>query len=152
MSPTLNDLPIPQADDLDKVFAVADLVAGGAENSADVSDRLGVVRRQGFYYTAAAEALLLIQRGRESLTLLPVGEDYVRRGEVDEQAFRRGIVLHAPIIRHIASELGMKPRTKVPEQLLDVEFVAGMLEDLGLASDTAERRAYTIRSWLKAVA
>lgn len=51
-----HDPPIPQADDLEKVFRTVDLVAAGATTHIDIAEALGVVPRQGFFYAAASGA------------------------------------------------------------------------------------------------
>lgn len=143
---------IPQADDLEKVFGVATVVKEGATTAADVADRLHVVARQGFYYTSAAEVLGLIVRDEDgNIQLTPVGEDYLCAGEYRHTA-RRHLVLHAPIMNWLARPRRGQSNTARIELLSDVENVAAGFEELGLAPETALRRAGTIKSWMKAIA
>lgn len=151
----LPNIPVPQADDLDKVFEVAELVANGADTALEIAERLGMVKRQGFYYTAAAEQLDLVSRDEDGVfSLTNEGYRYVQGGE-KRRDIRRDIVLGSPLVKYLAGQLGIQ-RTRqarnVPELLSDTAFVAGALEDTGLSTETALRRAYTVRAWMKSLA
>jgi hypothetical protein len=139
---------IPQANDLDKVFEVVELVASGeATTAADISDKLDMVPRQGFYYVAAAEGLGLIAHHPHSLVPTSRGIAYAEAEPSHKTALRKGTVLGSDIVKHLA---GGRPRS-VPPALLDEVAVTKQLMGLGLSAETASRRACTLKAWLETV-
>lgn len=153
---------VPQADDLDKIFGVVDIIAAGTNDATSIADRLGVVARQGHYYLAAAEQLGLVRRDISHRDLNHPTETnawaLTQEGKMfhvadsDARAFKRGaIVMHAPIIKHLAGRLGVK-RPRVPNHVHlfeDEKFVSDAIEEMGYAPETAFRRALTIKAWMK---
>lgn len=157
----LTGIPIPQADDLNKVFATVELVAEGVETSGEIAAHLDIVERQGLFYLDAARSLRLLGEytkpgtggsgGRFYLT--GPGRAYVH-GHGDRERKMRQAVLTSPVMRYVAGHIGVIRDGHAvpwppPEELLDVTAVAPAFEDLGVNSTTALRRAYTIRAWLK---
>lgn len=141
---------IPQANDLDKVFEVVELVASGeATTAADISDRLDMVPRQGFYYVAAAEGLGLIEHQPTALVPTLKGRQYAMLDDSLKRVFRRAAVLNSEVVKHLSG--GQRPR-QVPKALLDEDAVTKQLIGLGLSVETASRRACTLKAWLEAVA
>ena len=149
----LQNIPVPQADDLEKIFEVVILVEAGHNTSADIALAMHVVGRQGFYYAAAAESMGLIERDDETHTfkLTAAGQDYIL--DEDKAAARARIVFHSPIIKYLASTLGItRPRFAAHAHLFEDEIsVRDAIEELGYAEDTAMRRALTIKAWMKAL-
>ena len=168
---TLNDIelrilqtvPVPQADELDKVFSVLELVDQGATTTAEIAEGLAMVRRQGGYYADAALALRLVTiqkdvtaEGADRFHVTPLGHDYLDSNKEGRTHKRRFAVLNSPILRHISSQLGLTENGKmvgypVPGELYDQKKVAKVLRGLNLTGDTPVRRAETIHSWLKAL-
>ena len=151
--PMLDEIPVPQADDLDKVFGVVDAVAAGHRTALDVADELEMVGRQGFYYVAAAEQLGLVERNEHELSLTPVGEQYTKVDDARKHNLRRQIVMESPFFRHAAACLEIeRPVFKQHAHLFtDMKFVADTIEELGFAEPTALRRAATVKAWMKSL-
>lgn len=148
-------VPVPQADDLDKVFEVVELVGAGKETSTDVAEALEMVNRQGFYYAAAAEMLGLIDRDEtgHKLSLTTTGKAFLKTTGGERKSAMIRAVMRSPIIKYLASELKLsRPRWPVHAHLFeDTLFVQGAIEDLGFAEETALRRAYTVKAWMKSL-
>jgi hypothetical protein len=142
---------IPQADDIEKVFHVADLVADGHTTSAEIAEAMGVVSRQGFYYTTAAEILGIVDRDEESheFYLTRDGTRYVSAN--DKATVRRNLVYKLPLMKEIAQSFGIdRIKRPVNESLLDVTAIQAVIQKLtNYSEDTSWRRACTIRAWLR---
>jgi hypothetical protein len=158
----LTEIPVPQADDLDKVFDVPRMVREGHDTRSKVAERMRYVGRQGPYYADAALALGLVQakgslgKGPQPLGLTALGEEYLAASDSQRPALRRRILLSAPIIKYVSAELGLTrngepvPYPPAPT-LLDVEAVGPVLERFDLAKETALRRAHTLCGWLRSI-
>ncbi len=159
----LNSIPVPQADHLELVFSVPSYVEDGSETRSQVADRLEYVGRQGPYYADAAMSLRLVATklakdsdGAEKLHVTAIGRDYLDSAE-DQKAFkRRLIVLRSPIMKYIASQLGLTLNGSpvpypVPAAMLDESAVATVLQQWLPSRSTAMRRAHTLCEWLSGV-
>lgn len=144
---------IPQADDIDKVFDIAVHVNDGVTTADGLADAMGMVVRQGEYYAAAAEMLgLVVRDDKNEYSLTSMGKAYIATTEpVARRDLRRRIVMRSPIIRHLANGLGIKrPVFGFHAHLFeDTKATADQIEEFGYATDTALRRAFTIRSWMR---
>jgi hypothetical protein len=149
----------PQADDLGKVFEVIAAVADGADTAPTIAEALDVVERQGNYYITAALALGLIRHGADEGTYETTYVADHFAGLTAPHAIRRRmreIVLAAPHLKRIANRLRVTHNGEaIPfppaDALLDVEKVARVLEEEGYAAETALRRAYCVRAWMKTI-
>jgi site-specific DNA-methyltransferase (adenine-specific) len=159
----LRSVPVPQADELDLVFNVMSFVEEGDDTRAVIADRLKYVGRQGPYYADAAMALRLIgvtksitTEGADRLRITPIGRGYLDASKAGKATKKRYIVLNSPIMKYVASQLGVTkngesaPYPPSPE-LLDQEKVAGVLQQFDLSPDTARRRAGTLCRWLEQI-
>jgi len=158
----LTEIPVPQADDLDRVFDVPGMVREGHDTRSKVAERIRYVGRQGPYYADAAMALGLVQvegslgKGPQRLGVTALGEEYLASSDSQRPALRRRIVLSAPIIKYVSAELGLTgngepvPYPPAP-MLLDREAVASVLDRFDLAKETALRRAHTLCGWLGSI-
>lgn len=146
-------IPVPQADRIDKVFELVKLVKDGYTVTQDLADKLGVVQRQGEYYTAAARLLGLITQDDEGVwKLTELGTTYLGvEGDEQKRKFRQYVVFRTPVFKHIGGELGVKrPNYSRHGHLFtDESFVQDAIEDLGFAPSTAFRRAMCIKTWVK---
>jgi site-specific DNA-methyltransferase (adenine-specific) len=155
----LTETPVPQADELDLVFRMPELVHAGAATRNQIADALAYVSRQGPYYADAAIALRLVQavgpvgKAGQSLEVTPLGMKWLTTSDSDKRNVQREVVLSAPIVKYVASELGVNPgRASDISTLLDESRVARVLEGLDLSGNTAGRRAKTLCGWLSRVA
>lgn len=146
-------IQVPQADDLDKVFGVVELVHTGQNTSVDIADALDMVVRQGFYYASAAVQMGLIENNEGIYTLTHEGEAYIKASAEDKHKLRIKAVFRTPVMQHLAGVLEIKRPSKSHLHLFeDDKFVSDNIEELGYAPETASRRATTIRAWMKACA
>ncbi len=168
---TLNDVelsilqrvPVPQADDLDKVFQVVEAVDAGLDTADEIAEILGMVGRQGNYYADAAVALRLVgiqkdmtAEGRDRFYVTDVGRQYLDAPTADRAGKRRSAVLNSPVLKYLSSRLGLTENGShapypPPEVLKDEVRIAAVLRELGLTGNTPARRAKTITAWLDAV-
>jgi DNA modification methylase len=155
----LTETPVPQADVLDLVFAVPQLVREGAETRNDIAGRLDYVPRQGPYYADAAIALRLVDavgapgKTGQKLELSDLGEQWLSASDHKKRRLKREVVLAAPIVKFVASQLGVDPSaTSALSALLDESRVATVLEGLDLSGNTAKRRAATLCAWFRVIA
>jgi hypothetical protein len=152
MANTVSFVPVPQADDLDKVVATVEAVAAGHHTGPEIASALDVVERQGFYYVAAAEQLGLVMHvAKDDIQLTKLGSK-LATDEVNRKRLLRSAVLELPVIRHIAHDLGIgKPTWAQKHLFTDRMSVTDTLEEAGFAHETAYRRSGTINSWIKAL-
>jgi hypothetical protein len=155
----LTETPVPQADDLDLVFAVPQFIQDGAETRNDIASKLDYVPRQGPYYADAAIALRLVEavgapgKTGQRLELSDLGEQWLSAQDREKPRIRQQVVLAAPIVKYLASELEVDPGTTSGlSALLDQSRVATILEGLDLSQYTARRRAGTLCGWFKVIA
>lgn len=127
--------PYPQANDLDKVAIVADLVRRGADTSDAIALALNLSPREGRYYADAAAWMGFLERGGAG----EGAEVYrVSRG-AGEQFVELTNSERAMVIGMIVDQIedATSPRDEVVQRL----------ERDGLSPVTARRRADTMRSW-----
>jgi DNA modification methylase len=158
----LTEVPVPQADSLDIVFHVVELVDSGTDTRSGVARSIGYSDRQGPYYADAAMALRLVEvqgslgRGGQHLCLTPLGAQYLAAGGANRARMRQETVRACPIVKYVSSELGVTRNGEptpypVAAAMQDESAVASVLEHLDLARHTAERRAHTLCGWLEAI-
>jgi len=155
----LQTVEVPQANDLFKVFMVAELVADGASTPADVAVGLDMVEREGPYYFSAACAVRLVRKlptwEPAEYALSYVGESYLAaRGDRARAAVVVKGTLGAPHVVYVAESLGLPTplSTPTPRELRDAALVERELVSLGpLSGETPHRRASTLVSWMKTV-
>lgn len=138
--PYLDSSDIPQADVLERVFRVVDLVAQG---DSLTSAALEVTRRQVGYYAHAARSLGLIDR----LPSLTTAGRQLARSSPEQR-------LQATVVHFESSVCGEAwIRWSGAHTLLDVvpETAETFLREVvsGLSEDTRGRRAQTLMSWHK---
>jgi len=135
----VDSLDVPQADDLIRVFQVAELRVAGCLVTPESLG--GITPRQVSYYTRAAKLLNLLDEEDE---LTPGGQIFGRLPDEDQL---RTCVVHFE--SSICGEAWI--RWSVGNTLLDVrpESSADFLKDCssGLSEDTQLRRAKTLSNW-----
>jgi site-specific DNA-methyltransferase (adenine-specific) len=157
----LRTVKVPQADNLDHVFEVPKLVNEGHDTRAAIAKCFDYEPRQGPYYAGAAMAVRLIaarmQRGAdrtETLYVTPIGRGYLDAQPEQQMARRRYIVLNSPFFKYIGAELGVTQDGAAvpwppPQEMLDANRVAEVIEHFDLSGDTPQRRAGTLCGWLR---
>ena len=158
----LTEIPVPQADNLDIVFHVVELVNDGVDTRSAIARSIGYVDRQGPYYADAAMALRLVEvvgslgRGGQHLRPTPLGMEYLNASGRDRARMRQETVRACPVVKYVSSELGISRNGEstpypIAGAILDETAVASVLEHLNLARHTAERRAHTLCGWLEGI-
>ena len=146
----------PQANDLNKVYRVAECVAAGGVTPEEVATFLGLVPREGQYYGSAACALRLVRKQESAegtfYGLTGYGVDWAAAKPEKRRRLMLERTLDAPHVKFVAFSLGETPPLSrpVPSSMLDrkrIESVLGSLPDLG--QGTKHRRASTIASWMR---
>jgi len=154
----LETVEVPQANDLLKVFRVAELISDGANTPSEVADGLGIVEREGAYYLSAARAVRLVrtvpQATPTEYMLAYLGEEYVAATRLKRMPVVVRGTLVAPHVVFVAERLGLTTplSTPTPRELHDVTLVEPELVGLGpLGGATPRRRASTLVSWMRTI-
>ncbi len=136
---TIDSNDVPQADELERVFCIIDMVVRRQELDADV---IGITGRQVGYYRRAAQILGLLD---DSRVLTAGGRLIARLSTIEDR-------LRATVIYFESSSCGdawirwAKGKTlKDVDSTSAFEFLRGRCPSLG--ESTAERRAQTLKAW-----
>ncbi len=135
--PADDSFPYPQANDLEKVVAVVDLVHGGVDTPEGIADALDLHHREGAYYANAAGWLGLVERGvdESGITVYvptELGTD-IQRSDPDGRALAVGQMVAG-----------------LDDAILALDNQSALVAQLnrdGLGDTTAHRRASTMLSW-----
>lgn len=142
-----DDSPFPQADDLDKVIDLTQLVGNGMSEKWEFAEFFEFDERQGDYYANAARYLGLIKREEHSFQVAPAGRalnqmtsrggrtELIARQMLARGAFRKILELLIERNFHLAS-------------LTHSEVAMIVARESGLNETTANRRATTARNWI----
>lgn len=166
----------PQADDLQRVFAIVDAIKSGSNTWESIGTYLERQERIAFNYIHGARWLGLIESAgvasAYAYSLTPLGQRYADAGEDERFALRREIVFASPAIQRLAAYFHMTPeqlRTEVllgseipgrrsdshnhvSDQGIPIERLTEAMDAIGgTTGETSRRRAYGIRAWLRAV-
>lgn len=125
--------PVPQADDLDKIATVPQLIKGGADTPSGLACGLNVSERQGGYYMQAACHLGLVERGSGPEYHLTDAGELMSESDDDERA---------ELMAAIAAD---SPNVTALEDGGEGGFYAQLEGDLG--ETTAQRRLQTAQAW-----
>jgi hypothetical protein len=133
---------IPQADNLQRVRKVIDVVAQGVSNADKIADKTKITPRHVAYQLNAAKVLGFVTRGdgffptEQGLALAATPVDSEAERACIREAYERSEVL-----RRLAPGLFSK---RAPS----LSAIADRIEEFGrLSRATAERRAQTLLSW-----
>jgi hypothetical protein len=132
------EFPYPQANDLEKVIAVANIVDRGATTPEGIAEALDMSTRQGSYYANAAGYLGLIEKNRSeaitSYNLTGLGWSFVDSADEDRAGMAAELVTRMDDCEYVTTD--------------GADALADVLEKHGdLATATAERRAACVKSW-----
>ncbi|WP_156251019.1 hypothetical protein [Pseudactinotalea terrae] len=130
--------PVPQANNLDAIASVPEIVAAGANTPSGVAAALGMADREGAYYGDAAGYLGLVEvepgAPVKSYQLTDAGRALAEADPVSRAALMTAVIDEVPQVRALRSG--------------DQQGVLDRLgADDGLGSTTAVRRLDTFRSW-----
>jgi hypothetical protein len=140
------DIPLPQANDLNKVIDVVCLVEQGVSELTEITETLGVVERQAYYYGDAAKYLGYLA-GKRIITEdgMALAREKSRLGRVQLLLKR---MLTRPVLRE--SILYLESRS-FSIDAVDSNDLAKIIKKYrsDVTGDTIVRRASTIRNWLR---
>lgn len=137
------DVPFPQADDLSKVFDVADILSGGPADKDEIAERFQVDPRQGDYYANAAAWLGMAEKSNGNFVLTKTGREFNKLTRIERMEQVADILAKSP---GFAEALAVQAAGN-SLRLTDIVRVIG--RNYGLSGTTAPRRASTVRSWIE---
>lgn len=140
------DIPLPQANDLNKVIDVICLVEQGVSDLPELTEMLGVVERQAYYYGDAAKYLGYLS-GKRIITTdgVSLAHERSRLGRVLMLLKR---MLARPVLRESIRYLESR---RFAIEAVDSNDLAGIIRSYraDVTGDTIVRRASTLKNWLR---
>lgn len=140
------DIPLPQANDLNKVIDVICLVEQGLSELPELTEMLGVVERQAYYYGDAAKYLGYLS-GRRIITSdgVSLAHERSRLGRVLMLLKR---MLARPVLRESIMYLASRGFSI---DAVESNDLAGIIRSYraDVTGDTVVRRASTLKNWLR---
>ncbi len=143
-----NQIPFPQANDLDKVIDLISLLSSDRMNKYRISDFFEFEDRQGDYYANAAMYLGFVSKENTDYFLTPLGYRLV---ELKSQQERTSVIIDQIFQHNIfvrSFELLVKKGLDF-SKLSDAEIGQVIQENTNLSGSTPLRRASTVRKWLE---
>lgn len=145
---TYSDI-VPQADDLNKIVQLVEIVDDGNNTSALVADYFGFDLRQSSYYREAAEYLGLMEFDSNNLySLTPLGSQLLLQSIESYPRFLAKLVVNSWIF----VELIQRARTRGAFSVDDIDSVIQSVQKSDGAprysGDTVRRRRQTIVAWI----
>ena len=143
-----DDIPYPQANDLDKVVDVISLVGSGITTKTAIADFFEFDERQGDYYANAGRYLGLLDRTGQEYALTDLGGHLLETRSISQ---RTGMLVRQMITRPTFR----KAFKLLIEHGFEVEAVAAndiaqvVEEFTDLSGSTPPRRASTVKNWLR---
>ena len=142
---------IPQADKLEDVLKVVDLVfLGTATTFQDIAKAIGKSDRQGRYYRRAAEILGLLTEsgGANQSSLTDLGLKYARAGIEKKKTISRQAIISTRIFQRVIPFLESRLPAGCPDNDFK-KFLDSVTEPTG--KTMMPRRASTLIGWLQSV-
>jgi hypothetical protein len=142
------DVPYPQADDLDKVVDTVKLIGSGVNDKAQISDFFDFTERQSDYYANAGCYLDLVQREGHHFALTQLGKEFV---QLETLAKRTEMLITQLLTRPtFRTALNLLVENNLALERIDKKDIEKIIQShTHLARVTQDRRASTVRSWLK---
>jgi hypothetical protein len=154
----LDTVEFPQANNLAKVFRVAQIAMAGATSPEEVAGELELVPREGAYYGSAAASLRLVRKKDTSVGIeyhvTEIGRFYATADEERRRQLMIQRTLDCPHVKLVAHQLGLQLplQVPVPSDLLSRERILEAMAALPEINHvTQRRRASTIAAWMKSV-
>jgi hypothetical protein len=136
--PNTEDFSFPQANDLEKVMNVVDIVEADANTNDAIADSLGIAPRTGAYYATAAGYMGLVEK-YEHDTLQQFGLTSLGQTMRDLNATERTELMSEMVLRLDAVEVLNEGGTDALEKEL--------ARDNDWEDSTVDRRSACISSW-----
>ena len=136
-------IPFPQADDLQKVIDLADVVAQGITDKEEIAELFEYDPRQSDYYGNAAAFLGLVDRRSRGFIPNASLSAFVHKTHAERIAEVTSRLSSLPVFREALDALASG-------QLLSREETADIIRrEAGLRGTTPFRRALTVQSWVR---
>ncbi|MGA7556977.1 MAG: hypothetical protein WBW54_24785 [Candidatus Acidiferrales bacterium] len=136
-------VPFPQADDLSKIIDAVEILSSEPQNKFELAEKFDVDPRQGDYYGNSAIWLGLAEKSNHDFSLTQQGASFARLDRAGRLAKLTELVTRVPIFNEAAKEYA---RDLEP----DIHDIARrVMRDFKLSESTGERRAETVRAWIR---
>lgn len=140
-------IPVPQADDLNKVIDLLSYLANGDADKSEIAQFFEFDERQGDYYANAALYIGLVSRNRSLFSLTDAGKEIVK---AENKTNRNLLVAKAILQTSLFNDLFQLYLRQ--NRIITDEQIIVRLEEEGLTGSTPKRRKSTTKSWLHWVA
>ncbi|HEY9677147.1 MAG TPA: hypothetical protein V6C76_04025 [Drouetiella sp.] len=140
------DAPLPQANDLNKVIDVICLIEQGVSELQDITETLGVVERQAYYYGDAARYLGYVGAKRA------ITEDGIALAREKSRLGRVLLLLRKMLTRPVMRDSILLLESRgFSIDAIESDDLANIIRThrTDLTGDTIVRRASTVRNWLR---
>jgi len=143
-----DEVPYPQADDLDKVVDVVKLIGGGADDKVQLAELFEFDERQGDYYANAGCYLGFVRREGRRFVLTHLGREFVQLESFSERTKSLlSRMLARPTFRAlfvllVANRFGL-------DAIENAKIAEIIASHTSLTGSTPLRRASTVRSWTR---
>jgi len=134
---------VPQADDVERLIGVVLAIRAGVTKALSIAEDSGIVGRQGNYYAAAAEALGLITKQGSEYRLTESGRHAADLDTHERNLYIATIMGEFPLVKQ-ALTLLQEQGSISNEQLETI-----IRNNSDLSGSTPERRASTLKAWLR---
>lgn len=141
-------IPYPQANDLDKVIDLVNLVGEGNQTKWDFAAYFEFDERQGDYYANAAGYLGLLQKKHHEFVLTEEGRKFI---QLKNRAARIQAILELMLLRPSLHQVFQElSKHLMDSESLSKQDIAQIIEvNTWLSGSTPLRRASTIKSWVR---
>lgn len=139
----------PQADDLNKIIQLLQVVDQGYVSSDDLALYFNFDPRQSSYYAEAAEYLGLVERSRGTVSLSPRGNEFILTSIDEKPVFIARLIVNSWIFQMLnarARRMGFFTAQDIERVLTEAENERG---EQRYTHTTIPRRRRTVVAWLK---
>lgn len=145
------DIPYPQANDLDKVVDLISHVKQGHTTKTSLAEIFEFDERQGDYYANAARYLSFISKSNNEFFTTPLGDEFLDiRPASQRTEFIIRQLMKRPTFRNVFQLIAT--RNLDFDHISNEEITSFIINFTNLTGSTPPRRASTVRSWLNWVA
>jgi len=143
----VENIPFPQADDLDKVIDTVSLVNQGYINKEDLSEVFEFDERQGDYYGNAARFLGFLERVNNSFFLTDIGKELLK---IKSPSNRARLIARQLVNRPVFNQIfNMLLQQNLKSEGLDYLNIPQIIMEQTVLNDTtSDRRSSTVRNWI----
>ena len=141
------NIPVPQADDLNKVIDLATLLLDNPLNKFQISEHFEFDERQGDYYAKAAQYIGIIEKNGRQFYLTKMGKQIVGIQNRDKRNVRTIQAILQTSLFHDIMVIFLDQNNNIHETQ-----VLNRLSEEDISGSTLLRRKGTVTSWLNWIA